>query len=360
MLSDVNHSKTAPPEGVLSRRVFLGLLSALAVSPPLFADAPKPGIIPVTAINHIMIKVSDPARSLKWYQGLFGMPIVARQADTVILRIGDGPQFLAIAGDAGAKPGIARFGLSTDNFNADRVMRTLNAHGVISSQKPGPMKAHLRIRGRQLGGAPDGTPEVFFGDPGGILAQLHDSSYCGGTGLLGNKHLKTPEPAPTGGLLAIREYNHISAFVSDQKRSVAFYQRLFGMPIDTYQGSMPILRVGKGNHFLAFAGGARSRPFIHHACFSVDNFDLDRILGVLANYGLKHRGRKRGATGPLQSYVTMRMPDRGGAPGGTPELYFTDPDGIVLQIQDVRYCGGSGYLGDQRGTPRNAKERNPK
>jgi hypothetical protein len=46
----------------------------------------------------------------------------------------------------------------------------------------------------------------------------------------------------------------------------------------------------------------------------------------------------------------MRMPDRGGAPKGTPELYFTDPDGIRLQIQDVRYSGGSGYLGDQRGT----------
>ena len=25
---------------------------------------------------------------------------------------------------------------------------------------------------------------------------------------------------------------------------------------------------------------------------------------------------------------------------------FTDPDGIVLQLQDVSYCGGSGYLGD--------------
>ena len=35
---------------------------------------------------------------------------------------------------------------------------------------------------------------------------------------------------------------------------------------------------------------------------------------------------------------------------GTPELNFTDPDGIRLQIQDVRSSGGSGYLGDQRGT----------
>ena len=45
-------------------------------------------------------------------------------------------------------------------------------------------------------------------------------------------------------------------------------------------------------------------------------------------------------------YVTLRMENRGGAPGGTPELYFTDPDGILLQLQDVRYCGGAGKLGE--------------
>ncbi len=353
MRSEGNHSKTAHPEGPLSRRDFLGSLGALALSSQLFANASKPGTIPVTSINHIMINVSDPARSIKWYQGLFGMPIVARRADAVILRVGAGPQFLAIAGGASSKPEIARLGLSTDNFDADRVLGILEAHGVASSQKRGPMKAQTRIRGRELSGAPDGTPEVFFGDPDGILVQLQDTSCRGGTGRLGNECLKTPEPAPTGGLLAVREYNHITSFVSDQKRSVTFYQRLFGMHIDTYQGNMPILRVGTGNQFLAFAGGHPSRPFIHHACMAVSNFELDRVLAVLADYGLKPRGRKRGPIGPLQSYVTMRMPNRGGAPSGTPELYFTDPDGILLQIQDVRYCGGSGYLGDQRG---NAKE----
>ena len=53
-----------------------------------------------------------------------------------------------------------------------------------------------------------------------------------------------------------------------------------------------------------------------------------------------------GPPGPVLSYVTMRMEDRGGDKGGTPELYFTDPDGILMQIQDVKYCGGSGYLGE--------------
>ena len=31
---------------------------------------------------------------------------------------------------------------------------------------------------------------------------------------------------------------------------------------------------------------------------------------------------------------------------GTPELYLGDPDGLVIQLQDTKYCGGAGALGD--------------
>ena len=48
----------------------------------------------------------------------------------------------------------------------------------------------------------------------------------------------------------------------------------------------------------------------------------------------------------MRYYVSMRGENRGGAPNGTPELYFTDPDGLLGQLQDVKYCGGGGYLGD--------------
>jgi hypothetical protein len=47
----------------------------------------------------------------------------------------------------------------------------------------------------------------------------------------------------------------------------------------------------------------------------------------------------------MQHYVSMRMENRGGAKEGTPELYFTDPDGLLMQLQDVSYCGGGGVLG---------------
>ena len=49
--------------------------------------------------------------------------------------------------------------------------------------------------------------------------------------------------------------------------------------------------------------------------------------------------------GALKSRVRIRREDAGETKEGTPELYFTDPDGIVVQLQDTRYCGGAGYLG---------------
>ena len=33
--------------------------------------------------------------------------------------------------------------------------------------------------------------------------------------------------------------------------------------------------------------------------------------------------------------------------GDTEELYFDDPDGISVQIQDTKYRGGVGRLGDR-------------
>ena len=104
MQSDIDLLTRACEPGRMPRRVFLGALGALAVAPRSFAQAGPP--IPVTAINHMTINVSDPARSLEWYQGLFGMPIAARQANTVILRVGAGPQFLAIGGGASDNPHI--------------------------------------------------------------------------------------------------------------------------------------------------------------------------------------------------------------------------------------------------------------
>lgn len=140
--------------------------------------------------------------------------------------------------------------------------------------------------------------------------------------------------APDGGTTAqeapfrARTLNHTTLFVSDVERSVAFYRRLFGMPVRSRQDNGVNLAAGERNQFLGlYRAPEGADPTIHHVCLGVDDFDPDRAMEALEEHGVDS-GR-----------IRMR--------GETPELYFTDPDGLNVQIQDVRYCGGGGALGDR-------------
>ncbi len=347
----------------MTRRVFLASVPALLAASRVLAQ-PRKASIPVRALNHMTLIVSDVKRSVEFYQGLFGMPIQARQGNTILLQIGSGPQFMALGGGgATAKPSINHFCMTTDGFNVDRLLKILTEHGVTMADAPaggaprggglsgGPMKVRVRMRGEDAGGAKEGTPELYAGDPDGIVIQLQDVSYCGGAGVLGNVCAATPEPAPRKGLIVVRDLSHFTLTVSNRQRSQPFYQELFAVPIQTLQGATPLLAVGPGPQFITLAGGAggatAATPTIAHVCLTMDGFDPDKVLKTLGEYGIKPRGDASGPAGPLVSYVSMRKEDRGGAKEGTPELYFTDPDGIVIQLQDVSYCGGSGVLGNK-------------
>ena len=141
----------------ISRRDLLLTLPALALAPRVFAQG-KPQI-PVKALNHFTLAVADVKRSLDFYQGLFGMPIQARQGQTIVLRIGTGPQFVALSA-AGSNPAsINHFCMTVENFNADRIIGVVSQHGVTKADAPGggmsggPMKVRVRMRGPESGGA---------------------------------------------------------------------------------------------------------------------------------------------------------------------------------------------------------------
>lgn len=334
----------------LDRRSFLVSLPALMMAPRVIAQTAN-APIKLRSFNHVNLTVSDLKRSIDFYQGLFGMPVQGRTGSTgVQLRVGSGPQHLALSsGEGGAATAkIDHYCLSVEAFNVDRIVKTLIEHGVAKSDERGAMKVLVSMRAD--------TPQVYVGDPDGIVLQLQDVSYCGGTGPLGS--VCTPaEPSPKKGLISLKGYSHCTVFAADATRSNAFYQQVFGMSIRSFQGpASPTLAVGAGVEFLMFAGGgagrgaaaaAPARPAsINHFCFSLDGFNPDQILKTLESYGIKPREGQNGPVGPMRSYVSLRMENRGGAKEGTPELYFTDPDGILVQLQDVSYCGGSGFLGN--------------
>jgi catechol 2,3-dioxygenase-like lactoylglutathione lyase family enzyme len=122
----------------------------------------------------------------------------------------------------------------------------------------------------------------------------------------------------------VTQLNHVTLFVDSVERSVAFYQRLFGLAVLTHQDPGVNLRVGSG--FLGLYP-ARERPTgINHVCFGLNGFDADSALQRLEKAGVAGRNWLR---------------------GDTKELYFNDPDNIVVQLQDSRYRGGVGPLGDR-------------
>ena len=138
--------------------------------------------------------------------------------------------------------------------------------------------------------------------------------------------LLLPVSPPTGSTPAIglaKQLNHVTLFVPDVERSRTFYQDLFGMPVLTRQEPGVNLRVGGG--FLGLYPEAGKGGRIDHFCLGLDHFDAEGTRQKLAARG-------------LEAHIRLR--------GDTKELYFTDPDGIRVQLQDVRYRGGVGPLGD--------------
>lgn len=120
-----------------------------------------------------------------------------------------------------------------------------------------------------------------------------------------------------------RQLNHVTLFVRDVAKSQQFYQRLFGMPLLTPQPPGVNLTVGAGFVGL-YPTDPGVEPRIDHVCLAVERFDADVTKQKLAAEGVE---------------ATIRVR------GDTKELYFVDPDGIRIQVQDVRYRGGVGPLG---------------
>ena len=375
----------------MCRRSFLASLSGMTVVPAVVPLAARGGRLPSlwealagaragvqatskaapfhsTGLSSMTLRVSDVKRSLDFYQGLFGMPIQARQGTSVFLRIGNGPKFLALKqAAAGERPSISALGFAVERFDVTQALNMLAAHGVTpadgAATKPGPMQWLVVTRRADQGGSPDGTRDLFVADPSGVVFQMHDVRYCGGDGALGNT-CPNVEASSKKGLMAITDMSHFT-INANSPQTVPFYQELFGFTPQAYQATTPAWGVGDGVHFLMFTGnaggptravsaapggapgagrGGAPRAGIDHACVGMVDFDPAKVTQLLMDYGLrKQEGQGRD---PLVTYISLRMPNRGGAEGGTPELYFTDPDGLAIQLQDVRYCGGGGFLGE--------------
>ncbi len=348
----------------LSRRAFMGALAAVAAAPGAFAQTKKPAPTRLSAINHTVLHVSDPERSVKWYQGLFGMPIMGDFEDRTNLRIGDGPAYLTIMKEPTDKPRWGEVGLALDPIDPlvpgdpTGFAEILRQHGLQEADNPGPMEFSLTVRGPESGGAPEGTPVLLLVDPFGLKYALTHKSNCGGGGPLG---AECPLTYPVDSKMKVLEINHCTLGITDTEKGRTFYQSIFDMPIRSYQGdTTPIYTVAGTSTIVLFDYSGDDNPLfkgvqpqMDHTCYAVAGYDFNTVRQQLSEYGLEDQGDTFRATGPLQHYYTSRRPDRGGAPGGSYEIYLTDPDNLVFQLQDITYCGGGGTNGEICGTAKN-------
>lgn len=151
--------------------------SATAVQRP--GDPPP---IQVLSMNHIKYWVTDLDSALEFFLKLTDMQVVTyqepergpRTAGYVgrpipVLRVGSGPQHLALVEGSGPERNRMHVGFGVRDFNPDRVMARLREHGVT---------AQVRMRGGV-------TPEILVDGPNNVRIQLQDVSYAGGGGPLG-------------------------------------------------------------------------------------------------------------------------------------------------------------------------------
>ena len=155
--------------GRITRRELIAGLGALVAAAAVPAETAAAPIGTVKQMNHVSIFVPDVQKSKQFYQDVFGLPLLTNQDPGVNLSTGSG--FLGIYPAPNAQKGsINHLCLGLEGFDADAVLKSLTERGV---------QARIRQRGD--------TKELYLTDPDGISVQLQDTTYIGGTGLLGDK-----------------------------------------------------------------------------------------------------------------------------------------------------------------------------
>jgi catechol 2,3-dioxygenase-like lactoylglutathione lyase family enzyme len=319
---------------VMTRRGALLALSATMVSPGVLAQQAR-APIQTRRLNNVMIAVANLDRSTAFYEKMFGPSV--RQGDTAVFRVGDGPHFFGLrATRGGERPDFLSYGMTVVDFDPERVMRALADHGVGGSQ--------ISRRGD--------TPELFVADPNGIKLQLQHTAYGYGSGARGDMLPPAPKAAAKSAFQP-KSINHVTLTIANGAREDEFYRTVFGLPVRAMQGDGVTLAIGEGTDGIVFnpkTNNPNAVSGINHVCFTIENFDAERAMATLIDNGLVPIETGIPAlVKPLTCRVRWRQrANNGGGPTsplGTPELYFTDPDNIRIQLQDVAYCGGSGRLG---------------
>ena len=114
------------------------------------------------------------------------------------------------------------------------------------------------------------------------------------------------QAAPKQSGLRAVSLNHVTVRVPDLRRTSAFYQEFFGMPLKQHSANTHILGVGKSFFGIEQKGDTAA---LDHYDFGIAGFNADDVTAKLKARNLKPE------------------------PGGTKESFkFRDPDGFLVQV----------------------------
>jgi catechol 2,3-dioxygenase-like lactoylglutathione lyase family enzyme len=119
--------------GMVSRRELIQKLTALAAAGAGVAAAATPASaapLKSGSINHSSVLVSDMARSMEWYDRVFGLKLLNEDKANKIARLGTGGKVL-VSLRVEPPPGrIDHFAIGVDGFNREAVTKELQGMGI--------------------------------------------------------------------------------------------------------------------------------------------------------------------------------------------------------------------------------------
>jgi catechol 2,3-dioxygenase-like lactoylglutathione lyase family enzyme len=319
----------------------LGIPRAAAGERPALGARALQSVLPirVLTLNHVSFGCADLAYTVAWYARVLGIP---RHAHQDYLGGGLGQTVLRVSEQPPAYRALSQ--RSRQATSATPARRPHFCWGIADFDVHGILAALAEMRAPAQSVLREGTTinGVNFDGPDGAPLQFNPVIACGGVGFLGEicdtsaRAVRGPGDPPP---VQVRTMNHIRYWVSDLESALAWYLELTDMQIVHYQEPLggprtagyegppvPVLRVGSGPQHIVLMQGDGPEAFRLHVGFGVEDFHPERTLDLLQAHG-------------VTASIHMRE-------GVTPEILVDAPDGVRLQLQDVRYCGGGGVLGD--------------
>ena len=120
-------------QGTLSRRQLISGLTALAAAGSAASAAAQTTPFRSTRIDHISIQVTDMARSVEFYEKIFGLKILGEDKENEIVRMG----VTRIIVSLHRKPPVGivdHFAIAIDDFDREAVTAELAKHGLTAQQ----------------------------------------------------------------------------------------------------------------------------------------------------------------------------------------------------------------------------------